>query len=94
MRASILCNLNFVGNKYCTLTFVSLPKVVSQKESSLCRPSRKLLHRNLVITDLCVGIVLEPIAVIISDFRFQRKIGYLLFPTAETPGRMSTKLWV
>ena len=26
--------LNFLGNKYCTVIFVSLPKVVSHKESS------------------------------------------------------------
>ena len=35
MRASILCNLNFVDNKYFAVTFVSLPKVVLQNESSL-----------------------------------------------------------
>ena len=43
--------------------------------------------------NLCVGIVLElePVAVIsVSYFRFQRKIGYLFFPTSETLGRMST----
>ena len=55
------------------LTFVSLPKVVLQNESFLCRPSRKLLHRNLAITDLCVGIVLEPIAVIYIAFPFSTK---------------------
>ena len=55
------------------LTFVSLPKVVLQNESFLCRPSRKLLHRNLAITDLCVGIVLEPIAVIYIGFPFSTK---------------------
>ena len=65
--------LNFLGNKYCTVTFVSLPKVFSHKESSLCRPSRKLLQRNLAITDHCVGIVLEPIAVIYIGFPFSTK---------------------
>ena len=48
MRASILCNSNFVGNKYYTLTFISLPKVALRKVSSLCPPS-KLLYRNLAI---------------------------------------------
>ena len=48
MRASILCNSNFVGNKYYTLTFVSLLKVALHKVSSLCPPS-KLLYRNLAI---------------------------------------------
>ena len=78
-----------MNNEYCTLTFVSLPKVALHKESSL-RPPSKLPYGNLAITDLCVCFVLEPIAVIYSDFRFQKKIGYLLFPTSETLRRMST----
>ena len=44
----------FLGN---TLTLVAL-----RKECSLHPPS-KLLYRNLAITDLCVGIIMEPIAV-------------------------------
>ena len=44
----------FLGN---TLILVAL-----RKESSLHPPS-KLLYRNLAITDLCVGIIVEPIAV-------------------------------
>ena len=44
----------FLGN---TLILVAL-----HKETSLHPPS-KLLYRNLAITDLCVGIILEPLAV-------------------------------
>ena len=44
----------FLGN---TLILVAL-----HKETSLHPPS-KLLHRNLAITDLCVGIIAEPLAV-------------------------------
>ena len=44
----------FLGN---TLIVVAL-----HKETSLHPPS-KLLYRNLAITDLCVGIILEPLAV-------------------------------
>ena len=65
--------LDHLGNKYCTVTFVSLPKVVSHKESSLCRPSQELLQRNLAITEHCVGIVLEPVAVIYIGFPFSTK---------------------
>ena len=45
----------FLGN---TLVFVAL-----HRETSL-HPSSKLLYRNLAITDLCVGIIAEPLAVI------------------------------
>ena len=45
----------FLGN---TLILVAL-----HKETSLHPPS-KLLYRNLAITDLCVGIIVEPAAVI------------------------------
>ena len=44
----------FLGN---TLILVAL-----RKETSLHSPS-KLLYRNLAITDLCVGIIAEPLAV-------------------------------
>ena len=44
----------FLGN---TLILVAL-----YKETSLHPPS-KLLYRNLAITDLCVGIIVEPVAV-------------------------------
>ena len=47
----------FLGN---TLILVAL-----HKETSLHPPS-KLLYRNLAITDLCVGIIAEPLAVIYS----------------------------
>ena len=45
----------FLGN---TLILVAL-----HKESSLHPPS-KLLYRNLAITDLCVGIIVEPLDVV------------------------------
>ena len=51
----ILSIAAFLGN---TLILVAL-----NKESSLHLPS-KLLYRNLAITDLCVGIVVGPLAVI------------------------------
>ena len=44
----------FLGN---TLILVAL-----HKETSLHPPS-KLLYRNLAITDLCVGIIIEPLTV-------------------------------
>ena len=44
----------FLGN---TLILVAL-----HKETSLHAPS-KLLYRNLAITDLCVGIIVEPLSV-------------------------------
>ena len=50
----ILSIAAFLGN---TLILVAL-----NKESSLHLPS-KLLYRNLAITDLCVGIIVEPVAV-------------------------------
>ncbi|CAH3036937.1 unnamed protein product, partial [Porites lobata] len=45
----------FLGN---TLILVAL-----HKESSL-HPASKLLYRNLAITDLCVGIIVEPLQVV------------------------------
>ena len=51
---SFLSIAAFLGN---TLILVAL-----HKESSLHLPS-KLLYRNLAITDLCVGIIVEPLAV-------------------------------
>ena len=50
----LLSVTTFLGN---TLILVALPK-----ETSLHPPS-KLLFRNLVITDLCVGIIAEPLLV-------------------------------
>ena len=54
MVNSFLSIAAFLGN---TLILVAL-----HKESSLHLPS-KLLYRNLAITDLCVGIIVEPLAV-------------------------------
>ena len=44
----------FLGN--------SLILVALQKESSL-HPQTKILYRNLAITDLCVGVIVEPVYV-------------------------------
>ena len=75
MRASILCNSNFVGNKYFTLKFVSLLKVALRKVSSLCPPS-KLLYGNLAMTDLCVGIVWWPRTAIRNFLDNSRKFNF------------------
>ena len=48
----------FLGN---TLILVAL-----HKETSLHPPS-KLLYRNLAITDLCVGIIVDPLAVTVTS---------------------------
>ena len=59
----------FLGN---TLILVAL-----RKETSLHPPS-KLLYRNLAITDLCVGIFVEPLVVFYWTSVGERKMGYLL----------------
>ena len=69
-----------MGNKYCTLTFVSLSKVALHAEESSLRPPSKLLYGNLAITDLCVGIVLGPIVVIYIGFPFSKKDRIFAFP--------------
>ena len=64
----------FLGN---TLILVAL-----HKETSLHPPS-KLLYRNLAITDLCVGIIVEPLAVtyLTSVVKERWDICYYSFPT-------------
>ena len=52
---TILSVTAFLGN---TLILLAL-----KKETSLHPPS-KLLYRNLVATDLCVGVIVEPLSVI------------------------------
>ena len=59
----------FLGN---TLILVAL-----HKETSLHPPS-KLLFRNLAITDLCVGVIAQPLAVTYLTSVAKRKMGYLL----------------
>ena len=71
----------FLGN---TLVLVALHRV-----SSLHPPS-KLLYRNLAITDLCVGIIAEPLAVIywISVVNESWKICYYANLTATFTGNI------
>ena len=63
----------FLGN--------ALILVALHKETSIHPPS-KLLYRNLAITDLCVGIIAEPlfVAYLIS---LAKKMGYLLLHTFD-----------
>ena len=61
------CQLIFISALICFLSITAflvktLILVALQKEISLHPPS-KLLYRNLAITDLCVGIVADPLAV-------------------------------
>ena len=66
----------FLGN---TLILVAL-----HKETSLYPPS-KLLYSNLVIIDLCVRIISEPlISCDLLDFCGERKMGYLLLHNTRT----------
>ena len=73
----LLCSAEFIGGVDGELIFISalniflsitaflgntLILVALHKETSLHPPS-KLLYRNLAITDLCVGIITEPLAV-------------------------------
>ena len=82
-----------MNNEYCTLTFVSLPKVALLKESSL-RPPSKLPYGNLAMTDLCVGIVLEPIAVMYIGFPFSKKHRVFAFPHFRNSSENEYMLWV
>ena len=71
------CSAEFIRGVDCELIFLSavniflsitaflgntLILVALHKETSL-HPQSKLLYRNLAITDLCVGIIVEPVAV-------------------------------
>ena len=54
---TVLCVTAFLGN---TLILLALKKVTS------LHPPSKLLYRNLAATDLCVGVIVEPLGVISS----------------------------
>ena len=65
----------FLGN---TLILVAL-----RKDTSIHPPS-KLLYRNLAITDLCVGIIVEPLYVAHWTSVVNKKMGYLLLRTFDS----------
>ena len=61
MRAYLPFSARYFSFHYC-ISGERLILVALHKETSLHPPS-KLLYRNLAITDLCVGIIVEPLAV-------------------------------
>ena len=76
--AELFCSQEFTGEVHGELVFLSvintfltitaslgntLILVALRKDASI-HPSSKLLYRNLAITDLCVGIVVEPLTVV------------------------------
>ena len=75
--AELYCSVEFTGEVHGELVFLSvintflpitaflgntLILVALRKDTSI-HPSSKLLYRNLAITDLCVGIIAEPLQV-------------------------------
>ena len=75
--AELYCSVEFTGEIHGELVFLSvintflsitaflgntLILVALRKDTSI-HPSSKLLYRNLAITDLCVGIIVEPLNV-------------------------------
>ena len=75
--AELYCSVEFTGEVHGELVFLSvintflsitafwgntLILVALRKDTSI-HPSSKLLYRNLAITDLCVGIIVEPLQV-------------------------------
>ena len=75
--AELYCTVEFIGEVHGELVFLSvintflsitaflgnsLILVALRKDTSIHQPS-KLLYRNLAITDLCVGIIVEPLYV-------------------------------
>ena len=78
--AELYCSVEFTGEVHGELVFLSvintflsitaflgntLILVALRKDTSI-HPSSKLLYRNLAITDLCVGIIVEPLTVAYS----------------------------
>ena len=76
-NAELHCSVEFTGEVHGELVFLSvintflsitaflgntLILVALRKDTSI-HPSSKLLYRNLAITDLCVGIIVEPLSV-------------------------------
>ena len=62
--AELFCSVEFTGEVHGTTAFLgnTLILVALRKDTSIY-PSSKLLYRNLAITDLCVGIIVEPLLV-------------------------------
>ena len=96
--AELYCSVEFTGEVHGELVFLSvintflsitaflgntLILVALRKDTSI-HPSSKLLYRNLAITDLCVGIIAEPLrlAYMISVVNRRRVIGYYTILTA------------
>ena len=86
-NAELHCSLEFTGEVHGELVFLSIMNtflsitaflgntlilVALRKDTSIHPPS-KLLYRNLAITDLCVGIIVEPLWVAYSIFVVNRR---------------------
>ena len=75
--AELYCSVEFTGEVHGELVFLSVINtflsitaflgntliLVALHKDTLIHPSSKLLYRNLAITDLCVGIIVEPLHV-------------------------------
>ena len=100
--AELYCSEEFTGEVHGELVFLSvintflsitaflgntLILVALRKDTSI-HPSSKLLYRNLAITDLCVGIIAEPlhVAYMISEVNKRWDICYYTSLTAYFAG--------
>ena len=100
--SELFCSLEFTGEVHGELVFLSvintflsitaflgntLILVALRKDISI-HPSSKLLYRNLAITDLCVGVIAEPVRVAywISVMNERWDICYYAFLTAYFAG--------
>ena len=100
--AELYCSVEFAGEVHGELVFLSvintflsitaflgntLILVALRKDTSI-HPSSKLLYRNLAITDLCVGIIAEPleVAYLISVVNRRWDICYYAYLTAYFAG--------
>ncbi|CAH3152113.1 unnamed protein product [Porites evermanni] len=96
------CSVEFTGEVHGELVFLSVIDIflsitaflgntlilfAFRKDTSI-HPSSKLLYRNLAITDLCVGIIAEPlrVAYMISVVNRRRVICYYAYLTAYFAG--------
>ena len=75
--AELYCPVEFTGEVHGELVFLSVINIflstraflgntlilVALRKETLIHPSSKLLYSNLAITDLCVGIIVEPLEV-------------------------------
>ena len=76
-RAKLWCSVEFTGEVHGELVFLSVINtflsitaflgntliLVALRKDTLIHPSSKLLYRNLAITDLCFGIIVQPLKV-------------------------------